>query len=69
MKKIFKPMSERITQQEFDETFADLKALPSYLKIAQNNNHQPAPGFCDWYHDSVELAQEQIWNSNRTIQK
>jgi hypothetical protein len=62
-------MSEQITQQAFDDIFADLKSMPSYLQLAQSEGHQPDQGLCEWYQGSVELVHDKIYDFSATSQK
>lgn len=58
-----------ITQEYFDEVFADLIAMPSYLQIAQAEGVTPDPNLTEWYNDAVEKTRDVIYETPGLNQK
>lgn len=65
------PLAERnvtapVTQEVFDEMFAGLRALPSFLQIVQSESHKPDTDVTTWYHTAVEEARDGIYATDET---
>jgi len=56
------PAAPEITRDYFEATFADLRAQPSHLQIAEAADFDSPQGIANLYHQAVENIRDTIYN-------